>query len=262
MKRTRRIEIAERIFTIPDLVRIGSILDRQVSTASDQRIWTNHEVTFEDGTSIEGSASEVFTEEELDRPSRPLTIEMRLYCSGAERFMRVYIHSGDSDYGSVMVISGNDATWVNANYMALRDALEKVAPQTLWWRRHPTFLLNLIALGSGTVFLSLSSILALLLEQIWPTRPSFITSMPPNLLSQIRSVFWLTLWPLRWLTGFLFAPEIRRWLLSMWPGIEFNFGIPHLRPDKRRQKLCTVLTVLVLPIIVSAVYDVLKMVFK
>jgi hypothetical protein len=270
MKRTRRIKIAERVIAIPDLVRIASILDRQVSAIQDQRVWTKHEVTFEDGTTIEGSAVEVFTEEELSRPSRPLAVEMRLYGSGAERYIRVYLHSGDLDYRSMMVISGDDDTWVNANYTALRDVLEKVAPQTLWWRRHPVLLLNLIALGDGTVFVFLSSIPVFLLELNWPTLPLlFIAPLSPNLLnqirslhSQIRSVLWVTAWLWRWLTGFLFAYEIRRWLLSMWPSIEFNFGSPHLRPDKRRQKLYTVLTLLVLPIIASAVYDVLKMAFN
>ncbi len=76
MQRTRKIEIADRVFTIQDLMRFAKILDGLASTSP--KFSTLYEVKFEDDLSIEGTASEVFADEELNRPSRPRQIEMRL----------------------------------------------------------------------------------------------------------------------------------------------------------------------------------------
>jgi hypothetical protein len=67
-------------------------------------------------------------------------------------------------------------------------------------------------------------------------------------------------WAWRWFVGFLLAAfEIRRWLLKMWPSVEFNFGLPHLQTERRRRLLLmTVLTLIIFPIIANLLYDLLK----
>jgi hypothetical protein len=265
MQQTRKIEIANRVFTISDLMRFAKILDGQSSAEPDLRFSTTYEVAFEDELSIEGRAVEVFTQEELNRQSRPVTVEMRLRCQGADRYIRLNLRAGNQSYGNAIIIGSDDAGWLNANFTALNFALEKATPQTLWWRRHPTLLLNLIALGAGFIYNFLVEYSTLALIYSRPGLASYLHSLPtPAWLEPIGGIsgYGPSGWVWRWLTGFIFAYWIRLWILSMWPSVEFNFGSPYLRPDNRRQKLNAIMTLLVLPIIAAAIYDVVKALAK
>jgi hypothetical protein len=44
----------------------------------------------------------------------------------------------------------------------------------------------------------------------------------------------------------------------MWPSIEFNFGSLHLRPDTRRKKLNTALTLVIIPIAIAVLIEIAK----
>jgi hypothetical protein len=272
MKTTRDFTFSDRVFTVQDLMRFADILDWQVSdTPRDSSEYT---VTFEDGHEIKGSSSEVFTEEQLNRPCRPVEIKIWLWVHSVQDYIRIKLHSGETSYKyeNSITISGNDANWVNANYTALHDAVDKVTPQSLWWRENRfrrMLLLNLIALGVGTLEYAVIVGMVLVSVRVWPNLPShtvesFPLSLQPMLLSYSR--FFLS-WPWRWFLGFPWAFIIRRWLLEMWPSIEFNFGSTYLRPDNRRKKLYWTLTAVIVPIIIAFFcsmmpYDVLKEFFK
>jgi hypothetical protein len=264
MIRTRKIEITDRVFSLPDIQRVAGVLDRNASTTPGERFSTSYEVTFEDDLNIKGSAAEVLNEEELNRPSRPVKIEMRL--SGTHCYVRVDLRAGDSIWANdnAATISGDDANWVNANHTSLLDALGKVPPQSFWWKRHRTLLLNIIALGVGNIVDCILGITVEITIRIWP---GIIGSLPAP---SPGSAFWAyilvvkTLGPWStvlfwcWLGNLPLAFSIRSWLLSMWPSIEFNFGSPYLRLENRRQKFNAFMALWVIPLILAAVFEVGK----
>jgi hypothetical protein len=265
---TRKIPIADRVFKIPDLQRIAAILDRQVSNAPDRMTSTSYEVTFEESMAVEGTAAEVFNEETLTRPSRPFAVEMRLRSGVPEHYVRVNLFAGGLPDRNSAWVSGEGADWVNSTCSAIREAIEKTAPQSFWWRKHPTLLLNLIALGTGSIVNFIAEIGADASFRLWPgatTFQSYLNSSPIlrayGDLVAVVGVWWLGLfWG--WLWTLPLASSIRRWIFSMWPSVEFNFGSPHLRPDNRREKFNMVLALMIIPLAVSALYDVLKAAFK
>src|ERR1035437_782775 len=171
MKTTREITLKDRVFTTPDLMRFAGILDRQASDAPDSQVTTKYTVVFEDGHTVEGLASEVFSEEELNRPSRPIKVEMYLDRRGKPDYIRVSLRAGDDSwvYENSVKICGEDANWVNANNTALLDALGKVPPQSFWWKRHRILLLNLIALGVGNIAVCIIGITTEITFRIWPS---------------------------------------------------------------------------------------------
>ena len=94
MRTTRHINFKNRVFTVRDLMRFASILDRQVSdTLRDS---CEYAVTFKDGHEIKGSAAEVFAEEQLNRPCRPINIEIWLHSSVG--FIQIQLRSGEPQY--------------------------------------------------------------------------------------------------------------------------------------------------------------------
>jgi hypothetical protein len=205
----------------------------------------------------------VFAEEQLNRPCRPVKIEIWLHSTVG--YIKIQLRSGEPQYTyeNSITISGNDANWVNANYTALHDAVAKVTPQSLWWkdnRLRRVLLLNLIALGAGTLEYAAIAAGALASVWVWPNLPSHVFDPFPSSWQAMLDSFsrFVSSWPWRWFLGLPWAFLIRKWLLEMWPSVEFNFGAEYLRPDKRRQTLNWVLTMVIVPILVAAIYDILK----
>ena len=62
----------------------------------------------------------------------------------------------------------------------------------------------------------------------------------------------------RWFMGCLWgAFAVRRWFLSMWPDIEFDFGLDHLNREKvQRLRIKIVATLTILPILTGIIADV------
>lgn len=249
MHQSRRIDIDSRVFTIDDLLRFAKILDSHVSEPPHVEYSTKYSVSFDDHLRISGTASEIFTEEQLNRPSAPQTIELGLTAYPIDRSIRITLRAGDDPWENIMVISSKDANWVNSNQTALRDALEKVAPQENLWKKRGfaffiltwvgmTCLLNVIFRVVGTVILH--------------TSPSW------SFLGYAFAEPSIYKWWYSLAGGFLIARPIHHSLLKAWPRIEFNFGSPYLRPDKRRQKLNAVLILVILPIVISAFIELVK----
>lgn len=74
----------------------------------------------------------------------------------------------------------------------------------------------------------------------------------------------LARWPWRWLMGFAWgAFGVRSWFLGLWPNIEFDFGLQHLRTErKKRQRLAAVATLIVLPVVANLITDGIKAAVK
>jgi hypothetical protein len=145
--RTRKIKVRDRIFRIPDLMRIASILDRQIDGGKSIR--TSYKVEFDDGVIIEGAASEVFADGELNRPSRPKEVQMWLFKSLNES-INVDLEEGNSEtYSNKITISAADAESADALYARLNEAVEKTQQQTFWGRKHEFLLYLLLAMGLG-----------------------------------------------------------------------------------------------------------------
>ena len=69
-------------------------------------------------------------------------------------------------------------------------------------------------------------------------------------------VKWIWCWAFGHCCG---AYSVRRWLLSLWPSIEFDFGLPHLKTEQmKRSRLVVVWTLIVVPILCSIIYDLMK----
>jgi hypothetical protein len=264
LKQTRKIAISDLVFTSEDVRRIATIFDRQ-EKPQPERTRSNYVVQFDNNTQLESDTPEVFSDESLTAPARPVSIQMSFHDFTRERHISLSIDHGDSRYGfgNQAVVSGSEPAWLSENFLALEDTLKRTRPQSIWFRRHPTILLNLIALGIGSLGLLLITSIVHALDYLGllsifgpPSPNSFvqaILALPKPLLNAL-AWFW------RWALGFTWgASEVRRSLLTMWPSIEFDFGFPHLQMEKKRRTyLRAVAALIILPIITSLLYDLLK----
>lgn len=274
MKQTRKIEISQRVFTSKDLVRIANVLDKQrldeqhtkkpfkkleYEPVNRKDNWA-YEVNFEDGTSVEEDSPKVFEEEWLSLYSRPVEVTMS-YTNYSENRRRISVSLSHGDdhisFRNQITVSGSDEQWVNANFQLLKDCVASVRPQTSWFVRHPNLLLNLVALGLGS---SINLIVFLIVSMYRGPVPRVLQQPPPWFAAMPPLAAWVFVWVTRWLSGFFWgAWAIRRWLLDLWPSVEFDFGQEHFKIEKKkRERLNAVWVLAIAPTLVSLFYDLAK----
>jgi hypothetical protein len=265
MKLTRKIVISELVFTSQDLIRIAKVLDDQREVAKGDYIKKQYEVRFNDNTRFESDTPEVFQEELLTAHGRPVAIEMAYRNYTQSHYITVSLSHGDSSYGNEATVSAGEPAWVNANFQSLQDVLKRAKSQKVWVRRHQELLLHLIALGIGSAFfITLDLFFWLAAKMGWN-----VFSQPPSWVQRLsawpwfRPTLFLTDWFARWIVGLSWgAFAVRRWLLAMWPSIEFDFGLPHLQIEKiQRRRLASVFILIIVPIFTSLLYDLIKRAF-
>jgi hypothetical protein len=262
VKQTRNIQISDRVFTAEDIRRLANIIEAQKgpSKKAGHHVIFQYAVRFDDTTSLESDSPEVFDDEPLTSPARPVGIQMAFYNHSLGRQISIDLTHSDDSYRNTAQVSGNDAAWVSHHFLSIKEAIEKAAPQVSWLRNHATLLLNLIALGLGCFgSLMLDGVYWLFLKDVAiPIKPLPLDS-PWRQLVNLR--FWHVLgWMWLWGWGFfLGAFTLRDWLLRLWPQVEFNFGLAHLQIERlRRQRIALVGTIIVIPILLEAIYDIIK----
>ena len=264
MKQTRSILISDKVFTSQDLMRIARIFNEQEPVAKQDQVSTQYEVTFDDDTRFESETPEVLQEESLTAYGRPVAIEMSYRNYTRNRYMFLSLNHGDSSRRNRAEVSASGPTWLNANFQSLHDALNRVRPQQIWFHRHPYLLLNLIAFGIGCAFFLLMDAFDWLIVKIgWH---DVIFQAPASwipVLTKLLPFLIIADLLLRWVVGLAWgAFGVQRWLLAAWPSIEFDFGLPHLQIEKiRRQRLVSVFVLIVVPILTSLLYDLIKHAF-
>jgi len=267
MKQTRRIVIKNKIFSHEDLARIGKLLIKQQNlTPKSDNTFTSFQIDFSDSTSIESDNLDLLEEDFVKGPRRPVQLRFSFLNYTLHRrieFSITHTH-GENEFGNVAIISGEDQTWVSENYLAMKEVIESVKPQTFWFRKHSTLMLHLIALGIGSLgqfiidFLITTFMSQKGLENI--IKPLDPKSSGLLFLQMISPILYVFLWIWRWILGLMWgAFGLRNWVLSLWPNIEFGFGTDHLDTEKiQRSRIILVFSIIIFPVITSIIYDVLK----
>ena len=266
MNQTRKISISEKVFTIEDLRRIAAIFDKQslLAKKSDHHASVEYSIRFSDDTTYQSDSPDLFSDGALTVPARPVAIQMSFRNYKLGRHISLSIDHGDSSYGNLAVVSASEPEWLSQNFLSLKETLETVRPQTVWLKNHRTLLLNLIAVGIGSLGMSAIDLLVNALTHVVDLS-GVIKPLAPDspwrpLISDASLLLYGVKWTWRWFAGFFWgAFWVRRWLLSVWPSIEFDFGLPHLQTErKKRERLIAVATLIVLPVIVNLIYDAIK----
>ncbi len=262
MKQTRKIIIRDRIFSIDDLKRVASIFKTQQGLAkkADHHATTDFEIQFSDNTSVESDSTEILNDSVLTGPGRPVDVRFSFHNYSLNRRVSFAISHGDSTYGNIASVSADDHRWLSDIYVSLQNAIETAKPQTMWFRRHPGILLHLVALGAGSlmilVFTTIIQLSVMLLDLDTVITPTPDESKWKELLSRVAPLLYILIWFMRWMAGLPWAFDIRSWLLRLWPNIELDVGTEHLKVEKlQRRRLFARITMIVLPIITSVVYD-------
>lgn len=266
MKQTKKIIVENRIFTLDDLKRIAEVFDEQQKRArrSNHHATTTYEVQFSDNTSIESDSTEILNDNVFDAPGRPVELRFTFHNHSIDRHMSFSISHGDSTYGNTASITAAETTWVNDNFAKIKKAIDTAKPQTFWFRSHPALLLHFLSFGLGSLFLMTVTALAWAIVLLSGTQDLKISVSDEwkAIFFTFTPLWYIPKWWFLWFVGFPWAFGLRDWLFRLWPNIEIDLGVEHLKTERiQRRRLVTVLSVIVFPIITAAIYDILAYAF-
>jgi len=246
VKETRRFPIAGVIVKPDDIRDLASILTQaseQLVTKESLRL-TSFRIVADDGSEYDAATSEVFAKGGILEAKQLKSIEMiyRDYVAGPEISVRVE-HGNSGGISNEVAVKGNDSTWVNGVTRKFEDAVSGFEKQSTWPKRFGPLLYILTALGIGRVVVVA---LALAATYIWRVQLTGGEPWPILLLWEVG----IGVAPGSWLTGKL---------LELWPSVELRMGKEWGQVTRlRKARLWLVVSVAVIPLLLSRLYDVLK----
>lgn len=265
-KETRKLQIRDKIFKVDDLKRLASVLEDQSALAKnkEQHYSISYELHFSDDTIVESRTFSILEDDILFTSKRPLLIQFLYHNNDLNKRISLSLDHGDFPYRNSIIVSGQESEWVNDVFARLNTILQGVTPQESFVNRHPTLLLNIIALGVGTfgynlinIIMDYTTINFDLAKHIAPIQEgSFLHSLSLIIRSHIWFFYGIG-WILKWFLGFAWgAFEVRRWFLDLWPSIELDIGPEHLKIEKNKRKK---VYAVIVPIATALLYDVVKL---
>jgi hypothetical protein len=270
MKQTRRQQIRQKIFKLDDLKRIASVFDEQARLAkkSDHHHTVEYTVHFADDTSFESDTPAI-----LDDPAveirRPVKVEFDFNNYRSNRRISFSVTHGSSEYGNEFLIRADEDKWLNDVFMRLEEFIGGAETQSFWFAKHPAVLMNLIALGLG-------SLIYLVLDVLVYAFAFFVIHAPLEIslsestgekLQALRAfldngkfLLYLGGWLWKWICGWVWgAIPLTNWLLGAWPNIDLDFGADHLKIEKKkRERIKVALTMIIIPVVLAIVQDLIE----
>lgn len=257
-KQSRKLAIRGKIFTLTDLGRLANIFRREFDRAkkSEHQADLTFEVRFENGTAFEGEDVSLFSEDTMAYDSRPTRVECTFVNYTMGRRMSMSLDHGDARDSNQISVRASEDKWLMATFTFLEEALRTVRPQNDWPRRWSFAIILGVSFSIGSLALWLMQWAALTIRG--PGIPLLDTQPPHSTSVQIALVL-VVKWIAALVIGLLFSPWTAQILTRSWPDIEFAFGLPHLHvEEKQRRVLKWVLSVVVIPLLLSVAYDGMK----
>jgi len=257
MKETRRYNIEKKIFKKSDITNIGKVFLEEYKDA--QKEGYHSSITFRldciDNTSYESEDIGLLDDGNIIDIKRTRTIEMTFNNYELERYVNISLIHGN--YRNTLIVNGQDHNWVNGIFTKIIEIIDSIQPQDNGIIRHKTLLLHLSALGIGIIFFAIFNFL--ILQHIEPLEnPSGNVLKLSTFFETYPLFLYLVYGFSKWLVGISWAPDLRRWVLSLWPLIEFDFGPDHLKIEKmRRLRSSIFLSTAIIPLSVSVVSSII-----
>ena len=255
MKRTRRKDLSQIVFTKSSLETIWSALERhaaegQNTSSSNVVIYppTRPTITIVSTGSLTTEADDksVFDKDVIDQV-KSLSVTFQYTNYPAPRSIRIQLFEGERRFwsSSSFTISGDDPRWVDATFLEFERMFDSFRPQSMMFDRLRPLLFFILSVALG--FSLLPIFRAIFPEPTSEPTPAWLQYIitTPMLRHPVRALalFLIGAWP---------ASIVINWVAKLWPSIEFDFGPEHLKTRKQwRGRAATVTVLMLLPILLD-----------
>jgi hypothetical protein len=260
-KEKRRLIISWRVFTKIDIRRLAQFLFNEYQVANKKKHHSSiiFRLNCQEGISYESDSVRILDDGGPIDLKKTESIQMTFYDYEFERNIDISLKEGD--YAGELSIRGTDKNWVQGNFTTLVEIINSIKPQDNVILKYKKYFFHIIAFGVGSLILLLLNLL--ILRHI-PSEPIQISSKTLfAFIEFIQRNTWLAYLIvafLIWGEGIItFAYPIYKWLLDLWPNIEFDFGPEHLNNQKKRRKrIWFVTTLVIIPIVLNIITNIIK----
>jgi hypothetical protein len=238
VKESHRLKIEDRVFTKADVIKIGEVLLTVYGTLGGDDTWQSFtlKVECDDDTAHEGDDLSLLYDGDIFERKRVTTIYMRVNNRKPKREINIWLREGRFASSSLEV-GGDDQQWVRGTFFTLEDVIKSVKHQDNTFIRNPFFQWFTVSL---TAFLLIEVMTHTFISQS-VTGTGIFTSILLVII-YCAVAYWL-FWQME----------------SAWPRVEFAFGPDHRRAELRRRKWLAFLSMLIiLPLLTSLIYDLIK----
>jgi hypothetical protein len=250
---TREYHFTDKIFSLADVVKIAKIFDRE-KPQEDTAGYISYKIECTDNTSYESDILAIFDEDSSTSHKSIRELQLVINIRNGSRI--VFRLTSAYERGELRV-SGDNKDWVVGRFAEIKELIDSVQKQENWLIKYEKLVLHLSSICIGIIpFYLIQSYLSLFNTPSEPSEnllklSSFLTDNPWMKILLYIFMFWLF--------GYVLASTLLRWVMKLWPKLEFDFGPEHLKIAKnRRKRLGVLLMAVILPILLTVFYDVIK----
>ncbi|KAF0194381.1 MAG: hypothetical protein FD169_1850 [Bacillota bacterium] len=253
---TRRKTITRRIFTLEVITRIAKEIYNEYEALERRNTSADYkcQVGFEDDSSFEADSPESLDPDRDIAFKRPASVAVRL--SHKTFYIDVALHHGITK--GTLIVSGEEK-WANEVYYRLAELIDALPWHSDFIIRFKPIVSSLFYLAAGRVIFVVSDFLSPLSGS---QRAAPIDEALPLiiLLREYSQIAYPVLISLAWLMillggwAFVHVP-LEQYFWSLWPCIDLDFGPEHRKSEKKRRLvIATSLTLVVVPIVTTAIF--------
>ncbi|MDP3769959.1 MAG: hypothetical protein U1A23_04895 [Candidatus Sungbacteria bacterium] len=241
MRETRKKEIKNRVFSKKDICALWSRINQECKPVGGREYNSLIELTIncDDGTRYESSDSNLLNDGDIIDLKKCESLSISYHHSVLGRRVSVALKHGD--YGSSLMVEGEDRDWVAGMFDQLNMILDSVKPRGHWFIKYKSVFLHMGALATGFIMI-----------RFWAWLNGL--GMPQEVSKEIKihpPIRHVLTASLSWVLGVLPLAGLVSWVGKLWPSVEFDFGPEHLKVEKnRRIRLSLFFTTLAIPVII------------
>jgi len=211
--------------------------------------------TSSDGMQYSSETPELFQNDgELDtKQVERIAISFRDHTNDASIDVELSQKGSRFDFGNKIRVSGTGSTWVSGISDKLRVAVSEFKKQDGWPGAYSTWLGLISAFSFGSVISRLGNFVFTHIVHIVIKIPVLDIAPGYDWLWRPLHFVWIGL------LGIPFSVALMNYLMELWPPVEFRMGRDWMQVlPQRKKRLAWFVTAVVLPLLVSVIYDVLK----
>ena len=241
IREKRKLVISHKRIDPNKIRELATIIDREADSSMNMgsQIFLVFSIDATDNSSYESQSSMIFDKNELIEKKVIHKVNMRYNTLDYSKNIEIQLLQSleDKDKENYILVSGNDAIWVNGIIAELSECVNLAEEQVqvtnlIGWGVFSTALLYNIA-----YFRLIASIIVKYLPE-W-------VSITTALMVLVSSLFG--------------AISLNSYLLNLWPKIELQTGPNHMKTvQEKRKKVQQLFLVILVPLILAAIYDLIK----
>lgn len=260
VKDTRKIKIEGKIITKNDLKKISKILEDELEKSNKKGNLTEikYNFSFSDDTYREINSEIIFNDNEILDLKKTKKLQFEYWDFSEKKHVDFEARHGN--YGDTeIIIVGEDLEWTSYIFSLFEDVINSIKPQENFMIKYA----NILEIATSIIFgYYIFSLLLPIYEILFDALGLTNYKGADKLISLLRTNIYLSKFILSilyifsfYLIGGGFAHILYKWILDLWPSIEFDFGPEHLKKEKEvRKRIGILITLIVVPIIINLLF--------